>query len=1812
MKTGDICRCISDFTGLLPEEINVYKNDILQIHSVVDRHWVEAEGGGGVGRVPSSVLVTVDPPKHPVGCPVFVAAADFHPAQAGDLGFARGDFIIGLNPIDDAWWCGEVFGKKGIFPLNFVWKVNEDILEVEDTAEKQVNLKGRVRRSLRAQLPEELDLYTGDIVNITHIVDKDWYRGESNGSTGIFPSDFVEIIETSDVPSLPALSQPAPSSHYISADNYQDPGSDYLTDIPGNTELPYKVNAAQFMSNGSDANSSSVSANIEAPSSDPPAILSKISTHWKTIDANDDMDLLDDAYFKQNLPGLFSSQSNKNDQRTPYDSKIIIPPFNQASASNSFSNLEPRSENISGSFTTDEPNKSSSISRESYFMNRANVQSDETSNAAYRYENINEDEFIKANSDQYDNASNIDWNSLGSDKQMSALVNAQDGSCGDHVNSLSREVEDYFSQNLLNDTENSKLHNNNNIHSNIIKQYSTLSSPGYNEDNTGIEPYGKAIFSFRAQYPNELTFKKGDIVHLLKHVDSHWTLGRIGNSKGIFPTSYVDIIVNCLHNEEEMFLARADTMAQAYLGYAKAEYSFEGVKAGDVTMSKGDLLKVIKFVDDNWVIVENINGSKGMCPQNYLSMLFELNSKPEETAFQVPNTSSEESCRRESRQLIQTTPSSRSRSTSPYNKISSKRSYNKDDFGNIQQQEVESVLAKNIASLDITCKSTYTDKRESESVFTEREISELKTKSETEPPVIPLRVSRSLSGGAAITSSDPSKSEELPSIPVKKPTVAPRTLRIPPVPPRVIVGKRNSVKSVLDEDNQIVTSSESLASKLVPLEPPVEPIYSKVQKPQAGKKSSNKLQLQLSRKASGSGQLSRGDSANSASFPDDVSNVSLNNEGTYASEAQNGNTSPAILPQRPAPPPPPKLCESALEENEEYYSLPPQGESDITCTSVKALHMDNATSKVTTSVDDDDGDDNGRYEIIDEEVVKSEEEVIENKEVKPKVNMRRELMQEIVTTEHEYIHDLEALMQVIRLAPSQKESRSVDLNALMGNISQVVSAAKKLLSHLDSVAYDTDENLQIGRVFLLCAPDLCDVYKIYCSNHNVAAEPLLKKYAQEPDPAAFLQWVLSELQQHKIQLMDMRSVLIKPVQRVLKYPLFLDRLVSQTSPDHVDYEALVEAKTKMANVAKEINEYTKRLDLINKYRGAVDQSLQSKMQRVSMHSVAKKSARLSAIVSEKLGIMTTTKDPDFDEEETKFHCVQRAALAFVQDLGIVLQGIKARHKAELEIAKALVATLIEGARTPAIEAIQKTTLETCNRLLHMFENFVNKRISYPANQLVSLCEVPERLIVKRYHKLLDFDNAQYKLDRNKDPTRTRILEEELSQAKGTYEALNTQLMMELPVLSNAGLEMLTLSTRSLVAARMYLQGHLAKLYLQLAQIPGLTYSGEEEMLSQFRVKYLHQVGEFRHLSFIPAESLQRSLPRTKSRGRKSIENAVKNNATEGGTKRKVLSKYPSDVIYVVAEVHTPGEVMELTLYPGDHVALLKNKDPLGKSDRWFVDDGDNKGFVRASCLRHIQGPENRAGVVTALPSSINTAVPLPTPGNPLAPPRPSTLPRAAPTPPLPERPPRYEDLFPTITSAPPRPPQSISFPRNGQQPPPRYSMGQEINPPTTQTMLPSKPGRRESCDDRIDRQEPESYYSPPLDRQQSNEYNSPVSEESNIYEEIEQGREEQSEKPVIDETDGSPIYEIIEDDGMNQASHPQGNSGASPLPESEYEEPQFYYALYNFGGSDSTQLNLSAGQVVMIIQGKSSDWWFVEDRNGHQGYVPASYLTKYT
>lgn len=71
----------------------------------------------------------------------------------------------------------------------------------------------------------------------------------------------------------------------------------------------------------------------------------------------------------------------------------------------------------------------------------------------------------------------------------------------------------------------------------------------------------------------------------------------------------------------------------------------------------------------------------------------------------------------------------------------------------------------------------------------------------------------------------------------------------------------------------------------------------------------------------------------------------------------------------------------------------------------------------------------------------------------------------------------------------------------------------------------------------------------------------------------------------------------------------------------------------------------------------------------------------------------------------------------------------------------------------------------------------------PLQQLLTLFQGPNTLIGKRKDKLLDYDHLQHALEKtkDKDPDRLRQLTEQCTTAKRNYEALNTQLLEELPV-----------------------------------------------------------------------------------------------------------------------------------------------------------------------------------------------------------------------------------------------------------------------------------------------------------------------------------------------------------------------------------------------------------------------------------------------
>ncbi|CAL8351656.1 unnamed protein product [Lota lota] len=195
----------------------------------------------------------------------------------------------------------------------------------------------------------------------------------------------------------------------------------------------------------------------------------------------------------------------------------------------------------------------------------------------------------------------------------------------------------------------------------------------------------------------------------------------------------------------------------------------------------------------------------------------------------------------------------------------------------------------------------------------------------------------------------------------------------------------------------------------------------------------------------------------------------------------------------------------------------------------------------------------------------------------------RKVICELVGTERTYVKDLNCLISRY-LTPLQKESflTQDELDVLFGNLHEMVEFQVEFLKTLeDGTRLVPDlEKLErvdqfkkilfsLGGSFLYYA-DRFKIYSAFCASHTKVPKVLVKAKT-DADFKAFLD-ERNPKQQHSYTL---ESYLIKPIQRVLKYPLLLRELHSLTDPESEEHYHLDVAMKAMNKVASHINDMQK-------------------------------------------------------------------------------------------------------------------------------------------------------------------------------------------------------------------------------------------------------------------------------------------------------------------------------------------------------------------------------------------------------------------------------------------------------------------------------------------------------------------------------------------------------------------------------------------------------------------------------------------------------------
>nr|XP_056712821.1 CD2-associated protein [Euleptes europaea] len=164
----------------------------------------------------------------------YIVEYDYDAVHDDELTIRVGEILRNVKKLEEEGWLeGELNGKRGMFPDNFVKEVKKEP-ETKDESlpvkrERHGNVASLVQRMSTYGLPagafqphskgfkkrskkrqckvmfeytpqneDELELKLGDVIDINEEVEEGWWSGTLNGKAGLFPSNFVKELEVSD------------------------------------------------------------------------------------------------------------------------------------------------------------------------------------------------------------------------------------------------------------------------------------------------------------------------------------------------------------------------------------------------------------------------------------------------------------------------------------------------------------------------------------------------------------------------------------------------------------------------------------------------------------------------------------------------------------------------------------------------------------------------------------------------------------------------------------------------------------------------------------------------------------------------------------------------------------------------------------------------------------------------------------------------------------------------------------------------------------------------------------------------------------------------------------------------------------------------------------------------------------------------------------------------------------------------------------------------------------------------------------------------------------------------------------------------------------------------------------------------------------------------------------------------------------------------------------------------------------------------------------------------------------------------------
>ena len=235
-----------------------------------------------------------------------------------------------------------------------------------------------------------------------------------------------------------------------------------------------------------------------------------------------------------------------------------------------------------------------------------------------------------------------------------------------------------------------------------------------------------------------------------------------------------------------------------------------------------------------------------------------------------------------------------------------------------------------------------------------------------------------------------------------------------------------------------------------------------------------------------------------------------------------------------------------------------------------------------------------------------------------RLKKRKYLIQELIDTEHTFCQDMKVVDDIYKGTSNVIIMSAYDVKTLFSNSDQIVAFSTNFLDALKQAAKpvytlakskrwknkrisnatshsgntddqsslngielnddDKDRKTFIGEAFGHHMTSMEKIYTEYLKNQDAANRKL---QALQKNPKVQI-W-LKECRAYAHDLTsawDLDSLLVKPVQRLTRYPLLLDQLLEATPENHPDFTALDSAAREIKGISSRINEAKKRIELM--------------------------------------------------------------------------------------------------------------------------------------------------------------------------------------------------------------------------------------------------------------------------------------------------------------------------------------------------------------------------------------------------------------------------------------------------------------------------------------------------------------------------------------------------------------------------------------------------------------------------------------------------------